>query len=233
MGRKRRSRGKTRGGEGQNATDRVYALLKNRIQNNVLAVGRTYLQDEIALRFSVSRTPAREAIIRLASENFVQIRRRKGILVKPITSPDIAQMCETLAVLEALATRRIAAQGASPHLMRRLEKQHDAMTAAVAKRDMRSWIRADERFHKELVAGAGNDELARVTGTLWDRLKRVRRKTARLREPPAQSNRDHENLLAAIRRRNPERAFELQERHHARFVKLIEGLLDEHGIEEI
>lgn len=222
-----------RGGEGQNATERVYALLKRRIQNNALAAGQTYLQPGIAKRFGVSRTPAREAIIRLASEHFVEIRPRKGILIKPITIPEIGEICETLAVLEALAVRRVAARGASPQLLERLQSAHEEMIAAVADGNLRRWIRTDERFHEDLVDGAGNAELKRVARTLWDRMKRVRHRTAPLRELPEQSNREHASLLSAIRRREPERAFELQERHHARFVKMIGGLLDEHGIEQI
>lgn len=232
MGRKTRPRRAARG-KGQNATERAYSQLKRQIQSDALEPGETILQPKIAKMLGVSRTPAREAIIRLECERLVKILPRRGFLVRPVTIREICEICECLSVLEAVAVRSLARNGISQPVLGRLENCLEAMEAAAGVRDMRRWVRVDEQFHLHLVRAAENKELARVTEGLWDRLRRMRYKTASLREAPSRSNREHASIVSAIRRKRPEQAFVLHEQHHIRFRDTIQALFKGHGLEQI
>lgn len=150
-----------------NATDRAYAILKRRIQSNALKAGQTYLQEDIAESLGLSRTPSREAIIRLACENLIQIRPRYGILIRPVSIKEIGEICEVLAVLEARAAYRAAANGLSPDHLRHLEAADKAMQNAITTNNIGQWIRHDEDFHRLLVRAAGNDELGLQVELFW------------------------------------------------------------------
>lgn len=220
-------------GDEQNTTEWVYEQLKRRIHDNKLVPGKAYLQPEIARLLGVSRTPAREAIIRLQAEHLVEIQPRRGFLIRATTGREVREISEALSVLEAFAVHRIASVGADPGLLRRLERCHANMVTAFKDNDMHAWIREDEQFHQELMKAAQQTEIVRIVGALWDRFKRFRRQTVHMRQNLSHSNRDHATLILAIRRRQPDRAFDLQRNHHMRIAATIEGTLLKHGIEQV
>ncbi len=232
MGRRPKPRVLSRGDE-QNTTERVYEQLKRKIHDNKLVPGKAYLQPEIARLLGVSRTPAREAIIRLQAEHLVEIQPRRGFLIRATTGREVREISEALSVLEAFAVHRIASIGADPGLLRRLERCHANMIAALEKNDIHAWIREDEQFHQELIKAAQQTEIARIVGALWDRFKRFRRQTIHIRQNLVCSNREHASVISAIRRRQADRAFDLQRKHHMRIASTIEAVLLKHGIEQV
>ncbi len=224
---------RTQSPKSANATERAYIELKRCVQTNTLKAGSTHLQQDIAQKLGLSRTPAREAIIRLDSERFVEIRPRHGILIRPLSLLEIHEICETLSALEALAAERMARDGTSASHLQQLETTHVGMQRALDDGNINLWIRHDEDFHGIIVRSAGNGELTRLAQHFWDRLKRLRTRTAKLREQPTKSNREHAALIAAIRRQQPERAYELQRQHLLRFASAMSALFGQHGLTEI
>lgn len=220
-------------GSGVQATAIAYAELKRRINANELAAGRMYKQDEIAAMLEISRTPAREALIRLAEEGLVEFRPRHGVCIRLVSIDELAGTYEVLTMLEAQAARRLAERGASAEGLARLELAHRSMEAALHNREIAAWIDADEAFHKVLVSECGNEPLRRIVHALWDRLRRVRHMTRSLRTLPANSNRDHANLIRAIRRREAQKAFDVHHKHRQDAMTAMLALLDHHGIREI
>ena len=104
-----------------NATDHAYAELKRQINCNELPAGQSFLQDELAQMVNTSRTPAREALIRLAEEGLVEIRPGHGILIRRFSIDEVAGIYEVLTMLEAQAARGLAERGMAPDGMARLE----------------------------------------------------------------------------------------------------------------
>ena len=82
-----------------NLSHRIYEILKDQIINEELGPGERLLDDKIASSMGVSRTPAREALTRLASEGLVEITPRSGMYVKRLTRKDVEEIYEIRKVL--------------------------------------------------------------------------------------------------------------------------------------
>ena len=86
----------------------AYVRLKNEIRENRLPPGFQAPEPEIAERLGMSRTPVREALIRLEAEGLVELIPRRGARVMPISPTDMAEIYDLLTALEPLAARLVA-----------------------------------------------------------------------------------------------------------------------------
>ena len=216
-----------------NATDHAYAELKRRINCNDLPAGKSFLQDELAGLLNISRTPAREALIRLAEEGLVEIRPRHGIMIRRFSIDELAGIYEVLTMLEAQAARRLADRGAAPDGFALMLLAHRTMEKAFENRELAAWIDADEAFHKLLVSECGNEPLRKIVHGLWDRMRRVRHVTRPLRTLSPASNRDHANILQAIRRRDGQQAFDVHFDHRTRSAGNMLDLLSRNNLLDV
>ena len=98
----------------------AYALLKDQIIDNRLPPGSQKLEEELALQLGMSRTPVREAIIRLEREGFVEVVPRRGVRVRALTKRDVREITEVLTCLESQAAERLAGRRLAPQEMARL-----------------------------------------------------------------------------------------------------------------
>lgn len=211
------------------AAERAYRDLRRRILDNALAAGANLLEEEAAELLGLSRTPVREAMVRLAEEGLVEIRPRHGMRVKPISADDMREIYEVLAALEPKAAGLAARRGLSAEELAALDDAVAAMDAALARDDLAAWAEADERFHLGLVRAAGNRRLAATVGAFWDQAHRVRMATLRLRPLPTASNDDHRAVVAAIRAGDAERAEAIHRRHREGAAAMLVGLLERLG----
>ncbi|MEO1794334.1 MAG: GntR family transcriptional regulator, partial [Pseudomonadota bacterium] len=198
---------------------------KTRIFENTLEPGRFVLQETLAAELGVSRTPVREALIRLEREGLVEIRPRRGMRVLPVSRHDMTEIYEVLAVLEAEAAR-LAAERAPPEMIDALQSAADDMDSAIAVSDRLAWAEADDRFHKLLADASGNARLKRMVAIVTDQAARVRRRTLHLRPLPRVSASDHLKLVRAIRKGDGDRAFALHEAHRRKSARLLMALLE-------
>ncbi len=216
-----------------NATQRAYQELRRRILDNTMPAGQQYLEQELAVALGVSRTPVREALIRLAEERLIEVRPRHGARVLPVSASDMQEIYEILGELEALAARRVAERGLNAIGLGELESAVADMDTALSRDDLKAWAAADQRFHERLVALSGNSRLIAVVQTFTDQVHRARMQTLTQRPKPTASNRDHGDLVAAIRDRDGERAYTIHRRHRAVAGAMLVALLDRLGVDAI
>ena len=168
---------------------------------------------ELARKFSVSRTPVREALLQLAAIDWIQFRPRRGAVVAPITLQRMVQMFEVMAELEALCARLAAERMTAAE--RNLLKQAVQACAHEARSKAESaysrYFDANYAFHELVYLGAHNDYLLEIVNALRNRLTPYRR--FRLRSPMRlkNSSREHEAVAKAIVDGDGERA--AQEMH--------------------
>jgi DNA-binding GntR family transcriptional regulator len=215
-------------------THRAYVELRRRILDNEMPPHTQYLERDLAAALKMSRTPVREALIRLSGDGLVEIRPRHGIRVLPVSVKDMREIYELLTELETMAVRQLAERGLSREDIARLEHAVAEMEAALARDDLVAWAHNDEDFHSLLTDLTGNARLSQVVGMFRDQAHRVRMQTLRLRPKPTDSNRDHAAVIAAIRERNGERAAAIHRRHReegrVKLLKLLD-LLAQRGID--
>lgn len=210
--------------------ERAYRSLKSRILDNELPPGTIMLEQEVAALLGMSRTPAREAMLRLAEEGLVEVRPRHGMRVLPISADDMREIYAVLAALEPEAAGWVARDGLSQARLEELRKSVTDMDAALAHDDLVEWAAADERFHRILVESCENARLKALIFQFWDQAHRVRIATLRLRPRPVDSNRSHLELVDAIKRRDPERAYAIHRLHRLNYSKMLVDLLRTHSL---
>lgn len=213
-----------------NATAFAYTELKRLIHANKLTPGRTFLQQALAELLKVSRTPVREAVIRLAEEKLVEIRPRYGVYVRPFSHVELTEAYDLLAALESHAALRVAEKGPSEAFLKRLDALHETMEAAAAANDVPGWVAADESFHKEIVAAAGNALLRATVDATWERLSRARLLTLDMRSISQASNREHAAVLAALKKRDGRKAYEAFLKHRERAAQDFIETLKRRGV---
>lgn len=149
------------------ASTRVYSQLKGDILQGRVAPGSFVTEGELASTVGVSRTPAREALLRLESEGLVRLYPKKGALVVTPTADDARDVLEARVVIEEWAAATVWPRRAE--LVERLEAELAAMRATRRTGDLAALVEHDRRFHEVVVNGAGNAILSRTYQGLRDR----------------------------------------------------------------
>jgi DNA-binding GntR family transcriptional regulator len=217
----------------RNNTLHAYQEIRRQILADEMPAGSQHLEQDLAERLKMSRTPIREALIRLAEEKLVEIKPRHGVRVLPISLKDMADIYEVLTELEALAARRAAERGLSADELADLDTAVAAMDNALQHNDLIAWSQADADFHARLIAAGGNARLESAVRMCLDQVHRARRYTLNLRPKPKTSNDDHRAVVAAIRARDATRARTIHHRHREQAGRLLLSLLSENGKTEV
>ena len=213
--------------------DQAFRELKRRILDNEIPAGYQVLEQELVSDLGMSRTPVREAVVRLANEGLVEVRPRHGMRVLPVSVEDMREIYEILTALESQAAETVAGIGLADRDMARLKEPVDEMDQALEKDDLRGWAEADARFHLALVELSGNRRMRQIVGTCWEQAHRVRILTLPLRPKPVASNQDHRALVDAIARRDPRQARDIHHGHRIRSAELLTGLLEKFGLQRL
>ena len=216
-----------RGEQRHSRVDEAYAEIRRRILDNYYAPGHQVLEQELAAELGMSRTPVREALVRLQNERFVQLIPRHGMRVVPLSMQDLREVYEVLTSLELAAIERLARSELDGEMLVAIDKTLDEMDAAVRKKDVDGWAKADERFHRTLVTLCGNSRLAAMVEMLWEQGHRARMTTVQLRASLDQSNREHRAVIDAIRRHDWHQARARHAKHRARATAEILKLLQQ------
>jgi len=213
-------------------TRNAYASLRRLILDNEMKPGRRMFEQEVADFLNMSRTPVREALIRLAEEGLVDVRPRRGMTVLPISAEDMRDIYDVVTSLEATATELAIARGVNSAEIDLLNDAVDAMEAALKVGDRTAWAKADEDFHRNLVHLSRNKRLISIVAGLWDQTHRARLATLSARPLPVASASDHRDLVNAIRRGEAERAKALHAAHRNKVRDMLVRLLAEAGPEQ-
>jgi DNA-binding GntR family transcriptional regulator len=212
--------------------ERAYRALKQLILTNQLPAGSQLLEQEAALRLGMSRTPVREAMVRLEQDGVAEIRPRHGMRVLPVSADDMREIYEVLTSLESTAAELVARRGVSEAELAALQRAVSDMDVALAIDDLEAWAAADQRFHSLLVELTRNQRLQQIVTQLGEQAHRARMLTLRLRPKPVSSNRDHAMLVDAIAARDAEKARQIHHDHRARAGAMLVQLLEKLGFRQ-
>ena len=169
------------------AAERVYVQVKRDILSGALSGGSFVTEGGLAEAAGVSRTPVREALLRLESEGLVRLYPKKGALVVPPSVDDARDVLEARLVIEEWAARAVWPHRAE--LLPALEVELERMRATLGTQDVVGLVEHDRRFHAIVVRAAGNAILARTYQGLRDR---------QLTIVAAQFRRDRERIDLAV-----------------------------------
>ena len=196
--------------------DLAYQQIRRRILDNAWPPGHQALEQEVALALGMSRTPVREAMMRLRNEGLVDVVPRHGMRVLPVSPTDMREIYEILTALECMAAEIVARRAPSEAELAPLVDATKAMDKALKRNDLDAWAAADERFHGALIELAGNRQLQQTVLNYWDRAHRARVFSLRLRPKPVNSTKEHMQLVERLRAADPQGAAQVNRAHRER-----------------
>jgi DNA-binding GntR family transcriptional regulator len=156
------------------AADRAYALTKELVLTGELPGGHLFSEGDIAERLGISRTPVREAFLRLQAEELLQLIPKRGAVVVPVPPGEAEDVLDAREAVETAAVRRLlrrpdlvpAAVAAMRAALRVQQAHADAG-------DLPAFAEADEEFHRTIVAAGRNALTTRFYASLADRQRRM------------------------------------------------------------
>ncbi|GGQ54556.1 GntR family transcriptional regulator [Streptomyces althioticus] len=190
--------------------DRVYEALLELITTRALQPGQHLVESELAGHLGVSRQPVREALQRLNTEGWVDLRPAQGAFVHEPTEEEADQLLTVRTLLEAEAAR-LAASNADSKGVRALEEILAEGLGAVEADDVDAAVVLNARFHAKVMELAGNAVLAELAAQVDRRVRWYYTPVARQRGE--QSWIEHRELIAAIAARDEQSATRLMREH--------------------
>lgn len=206
------------------AKERIYNTLKDWIVDGTLAPGEKISDVEIAEYFSVSRTPVREAIQRLADQKLIEIFPGRESRVTELNLSLLRQTYIMLADLHGLAVR-FSFDKVSEQTIRQLEQINESIAAACEKKDLRSVQMYDQEFHNVFLDLADNDFLTSFSNTLYIHALRTENMYYSLTESRKNTVDEHAGIIQALRERNVEEAVSRMRFNWAHTADILEPAL--------
>ena len=213
--------------------DQAHAQIRQRILDNVWPPGHRALEQEVALALGMSRTPVREAMMQLQNEGLVEVVPRHGMRVLPVSPLDMREIYEILTALEGAAVEAVARRRPDEAELAPLVQATDAMDRALQADDLDAWARADEHFHRSLVAMAGNRHLQATVMNHWDRAHRARMFSLKLRPKPVNSTREHMALVERLRAGDAEGAAKVNRQHRERAAAELLRIFEHYKLQQM
>ena len=171
--------------------------LEDDIFNGRMGPGEQMQIDKLMARFAVSRTPVREALQQLEASGLVVVQPKRGTFVAKVGIPELMQMFEVMAELEALCAR-LAARRATPEVMAHVQAALHACDVECRAQQSNAYYYANEQFHQIIYQACGNAFLVQQTLALKNRLKPYRRLQLQLRNRMEQSLQEHRDIVPAL-----------------------------------
>ena len=208
----------------------IFLALEARLRNAELLPGSQILEAELMQEFAVSRTPVRDALLRLQALGYLTIYPRKGIFVARLTVREVLEQLEVLAHLEGLCAQLAAQRMTQPQRSQLLQLLQQAKDAANA-HNASDYALANQGFHALLYAGCCSNYLVQQilqirTRTAGYRLKRFESAAGLQR-----SLQEHTELAHAVRQGDEAAAYQASVRHisigGAEYAELVRQIPEE------
>ena len=199
------------------AASRIYSDLRAEMVSLARRPGETISEGEIALSYGVSRTPVREAILKLSDEGLVEIFPQSGINVSRIP---IGALPEAIVIRRALeeTTTRLTAELATPSQILALHSVVERQREADAARDREAFHQADELFHATIAEIAGYPGIWKLILQVKVNVDRFRLLTLPQVGRMATVIAEHERILSAIETHDPDGAVLAMAKHIERLL---------------
>jgi DNA-binding GntR family transcriptional regulator len=214
--------------ERSRASDAVFVALRDAILAGELAQGSDHSIYEFAERFGVSRTPVREAVLRLADLGMVEVRRNRGVRIRGLSAEEVRGIFELRMLLEAPAAEA-AARASSPELVATLRASLAAMRDAAAADDVAGFERADRAVHEGIVRTLDNERVTAIIASLRNATQAMGASTMNRARRLDEIEVEHEPIVDAIAAADPEVAAARMREHLERTARALLAQVDPSG----
>jgi DNA-binding GntR family transcriptional regulator len=183
------------------AKDRAYDFVKKRVLHGGYAGGALISEGEVAEALRMSRTPVREAFLRLETEGLLRLYPQRGALVVPVSPDEVRAVLEARLVLEQFSAEKVIENGpdAAEVIAHRLRNHMTTQRDKGEQGRFDEFLEEDRLFHTELVQAAGNELFTGLYVSLRDRQVRMIAEST-MRDPDRRGAilAEHAEIAAAI-----------------------------------
>jgi DNA-binding GntR family transcriptional regulator len=194
-------------------SERVYRALKRDIIHGVYQPGEALGEKELAEKYKGSRTPVREAAVRLQNERLLRIVPNRGYFVSQITLQVLNDVYEFRAAVESAAAELAAARGASPESLNKLVELTKVTCTPDDRKSCVAFIEADTAFHTTIARMARNQMLLQAVSEARSQMERIMFAAIDIHYYGELPNREHLEIVEAIQSRDPQKARERMHHH--------------------
>ncbi|MHA7294316.1 GntR family transcriptional regulator [Arthrobacter sp. HLT1-21] len=192
--------------------DRTIDAVREGIRNGRLVPGELYSVYRLADELGVSRSPVRDALLRLAETGMVAFERNRGFRVVLPGARELTEITAVRLALEVPAAERAAIR-AQESDRGALDAELEAMRVSFTVGDEAAFLLHDQRFHALLLDLAGNAHVTRIIENLRDATRLVGISTIRRSRSLEDVYREHRPILDAIHQGDPSAAGAAMRRH--------------------
>lgn len=185
----------------QTTSEAVAEQLRHEMQQGRLRPGSRLRQGEVAQRLGVSTTPVREAFQLLQAQGLVRMDPHRGAVVFHPTAKDVREAYEIREVLECLAIEK-----AMPNVTPELETELEALLELMEGADEDEWLGLNRRFHGIQYEASGRERLCSVLRDITDASNGYMHLVIYDRRQSGKSQREHRQIVDAIKARDVESA---------------------------
>ncbi len=211
------------------AADGVYEALREAIVARRLLPGDRLAEEQLARQFGVSRTPVREALLRLETEQFATRVARRGLVVRPIPEREVLEVYAVRAALDGLAAS-LAAEQATPPDRARVRWLAQQIADAATGADHQKMAELNIELHEAICQAAHNGMLVHFMRQIHDWVRRFGGPDTTFSHPGRADEAlvEHERIVDAIEAGDADLAGRLAREHMSRAREVRIAMLREH-----
>ncbi|WED24758.1 GntR family transcriptional regulator [Vibrio sp. JC009] len=207
-------------------SEQAYEKLKLMILENKFRIGQQLLVEEAVEICGFSRTPVREALLRLQEDGLIKLHPRHGLRICSLSRRDIEELYELIAHLEVTAIELCIHHKLSEEQISDLREYTKLMNLALENNDVFQWAEHDRMFHETIFEYTGNSRLIETAKKYNEQNKRCKDIVIKLRPLPWDSIAEHNQLVDAIENGDAVGAREMHLIHWREVSKQFIGFLD-------
>jgi DNA-binding GntR family transcriptional regulator len=211
----------------QQLPEEVATYVRGLIISGAVQPGEYLRMEPIADAVGVSNTPVREGLLALQSEGFVRLVPRRGFVVSPFTAQDVHDLFWAQAQLAGELAAR-AAHKITPEQLKRLVEVHKRHEEAMGAGDLERVSELGHEFHRHINRAADSYRLALLLRTIVKQLPS--RFYVRIEGQLTDTRKQHRRLVAALRKRDADKARSVMEQHVLEGAEHLIEMLEERGV---
>ena len=202
----------TRSLKKENLSNQVFEQVKEIIVRGEIPAGKRMIESEIAASMGISRTPVREAVHKLEAEGLLQPLPRGGYVVRDLSLADIEETFDIRSILESFAVYLAANRYGDEEILP-LEEKIGEFQRHLDRHDLKELTRINTEFHELLYALSRSQRLIKMINDLRDEIYFLRKMILNSVDMAHLSNRDHREIIKAIKKREAKKAEKLVRDH--------------------
>jgi DNA-binding GntR family transcriptional regulator len=204
----------------ENLGDQVYDQVKGMILRGEIPPGRRIIENELADSMGISRTPVREALHKLQAEGFLNPLPKGGYVVRGLTVSEVEETFDIRSILESFAAHLAAIRYSEEELIP-LEEKIEEFQRSLDKGNLRELTRINTDFHELLYALSRSPRLIKMINDLRAEIFLLRKVMLNSMDMARLSNKDHREMVKAIRKREAKKVESLVREHILRGKKFV------------